>query len=170
MQAVLARNRLQQVWNLHDVNLELVSCVSTCSFHVMILVPCLSALDIIALSLAPRDGTTAMNHPVPPLPSPISPSGYCHSIGLDCAAKVIDPDAVQMTTYGYAHAAGVLPGGAHMDDGPVAERLPHMMPAIGQYYFSMPWVVQVCVWQARGGGAYGGAEKGETLCNKCTRW
>lgn len=100
--------------------------------------------------------TSATNYNVPPV---LSPSGYCHSIGLDCAAKVIDPDAVQMTTYGYAHAAGVLPGGAHMDDGPVAERLPHMMPAIGQYYFSMPWVVQVGVLQAGSGGSGTGGKR-----------
>ena len=104
--------------------------------------------------------TSATNYNVPPV---LFPSGYCHSIGLDCAAKVIDPDAVQMTTYGYAHAAGVLPGGAHMDDGPVAERLPHMMPAIGQYYFSMPWVVQVCVSRLCKvlGPGEGGVEEGE---------
>jgi hypothetical protein len=69
--------------------------------------------------------------------------GYCHSIGLDCAAKVIDPDAAQMTTYGYAMAAGVLPGGGAGEDGPVMEALPGMMPAIGQYYFSMRWVREV---------------------------
>ena len=34
--------------------------------------------------------------------------GYCHSIGLDCAAKVVDPEAEQMTMYGYCHAAGVF--------------------------------------------------------------
>eukprot|EP00955_Chlamydomonas_euryale_P020412 216503-Chlamydomonas_euryale.AAC.1 len=48
-----------------------------------------------------------------------------------------------MTTYGYAMAAGVLPGGGAAEDGPVMETLPGMMPAIGQYYFSMRWVSEV---------------------------
>ncbi len=50
---------------------------------------------------------------------------------------------MQMTTYGYAMAAGVLPGGGTAEDGPVMERLPGMMPATGQYFFSMRWVNEV---------------------------
>lgn len=69
--------------------------------------------------------------------------GYCHSIGLDCAAKVVDPDAEQMSMYGYCHAAGVLRSDGEVEIGPVSERMPSMVPCTGQYYLDMSWVNKV---------------------------
>jgi hypothetical protein len=69
--------------------------------------------------------------------------GYCHSIGLDCAAKVVDPDAEQMSMYGYCNAAGILKANGEVEAGPVVERMPSLVPCTGQYYLDMSWVNKV---------------------------
>lgn len=71
--------------------------------------------------------------------------GYCHSIHLDCAAKVVDPDHFQTTMYGLASAAGVLTGDGEAEEGPVMDVLPGMVPAIGQYYLDIKWLQKVRV-------------------------
>lgn len=79
----------------------------------------------------------------PHLPLPLPPAGYCHSINLDCAAKVVDPDSMQDTLYGLAMAAGVLEGEGEAAEGPVMDVLPGMVPATGQFYLAMRWVDKV---------------------------
>ncbi|GAX80288.1 hypothetical protein CEUSTIGMA_g7726.t1 [Chlamydomonas eustigma] len=69
--------------------------------------------------------------------------GYCNSINLDCAAKVVDPESVPESMYGYPSAAGVLLGEGEVESGPVMDNIPGMVPAIGQYFFSMRWMKEV---------------------------